>query len=48
MKLLIRLFTLMLLLLAALAACSGSEANDESTAVANPDAPVVQIYYPPT
>jgi hypothetical protein len=48
MKILFRLFAFTLLLLPALAACSGSEANNETTAVANPDAPVVQIFYPPT
>lgn len=47
MKILLRLFAFSLLLLPALAACSGSDAQTETTTNA-PDAPVVQIYYPPS
>jgi hypothetical protein len=47
MKILFRLFAFALLLLPALAACSGSDANTE-TATSDPSGPVVRIYYPPT
>ncbi len=44
MKQLIRLLALSLLLLTALVACSSSKPE----IVRNPDAPLVQVYHPPT